>query len=98
MTDAVAFVRVEEEDLIRFGNRIIATEMSHVHSAIREHDVRRTRGFLIAARSAAARATDVPNGNERCFQQVAGDDLWHRLIVDLAPDDAKQPMLHDVRC
>src|SRR5262245_15974306 len=59
VADAIAFVGVEEENLVRLSHRIISPKMSNVNAAIRKDDVGRVRGLLIAEMSAATRALDV---------------------------------------
>ena len=77
MADPVAFVRVEEEYLVRFGDRIVSTEVPHVEAAIREHHVSGVRGFLFAAMPAAALALDISDGDELRFQERSRNHLGH---------------------
>jgi hypothetical protein len=77
MADSVALVSVEEEHLVRLGDRIVSREMSDVNAAIREHHVDSVRGFLIALMPAAALALDISDGNETRLQKRLSGYLSH---------------------
>src|SRR5262249_52373034 len=81
MADAIAFAGVEEEDLVRLGDRIVSAKMSNVNAAIREHHVGGVRGFLIAVMPAAALALDISDGDDLRLQKRSGDHLGHATIL-----------------
>src|SRR5262252_2544505 len=78
MAHAVALVRVENEDLVRFGDRLVLPEMSDVETAIREDHVRRARSFFLTVVPAATRTLNIPDRDESRLQQLAGGHLRHR--------------------
>jgi len=78
MAHPVAFVRVEEENLIRLGNGIVSAEMPNEDTAIWERHVGGVRGFLVALVPAAPRAVDIPDCDERSLQQRSSGNVRHR--------------------
>jgi N-acetylneuraminic acid mutarotase len=82
MADPVALVSVEEEDLVRLGDRIVSPEMSDVNAAIWEHHVDCVRGFLIAVLPAAALALHISDCDETRLQERVSGHLSHvwRLV------------------
>ena len=77
VADAIAFVGVEEEDLVRLGDCIVSPKMPDVSAAIWEDDVGCVRGFLIAVMPAATRALDISDGDELRPQQRSSGYLSH---------------------
>src|SRR5690349_550479 len=77
MADAIALARVEEQDLVRLGDRVVAAEMAHVDAAIREDHVQRGRELLRALVPAQALAPDVADDDAGRLQQELGGDLRH---------------------
>src|SRR5215510_7555763 len=77
VADTIAFIGVEEENLVRLGHRIISPEMPNVNAAIWEDDVGRTRGLLIAVMPAATRALDISDTDQLRSQQRSSGYLRH---------------------
>src|ERR1700721_825334 len=46
MTDLIAFRGVEEEDLVRIGNRLLSAHMADVHATVRKDQVGEGGAFL----------------------------------------------------
>src|ERR1700722_15531864 len=59
MTDLIAFRGVEEENLVRIGNRLLSAHMADVHAAVRKDQVCDGGAFLGAPMSAGAGAAPV---------------------------------------
>ena len=78
MADAIAFASVEEQHLIRFGDRFVLSNVPHENAAGREHQTRLARGLLVAAALARPRAGEVVNLDRRRLQQRHRDDTRHR--------------------
>src|ERR1700728_3699139 len=59
MTDLIAFSGVEEEDLVRIGNRLPSAHMAEVHATVREDQVCDGGALFGAPMSAGAGAVHV---------------------------------------
>jgi hypothetical protein len=70
-------VRIEEQYLVRLGDRIVLSEMSDEDAAVREHHVGGVRGFFIALMPAAARAVNIPDRHELRLQERSSGHLRH---------------------
>ena len=70
MTDLIPLVRVEEQNLVGVGDRLIVPDVPQVKSAIGENKMRGRDAFLRAAMTAGAAASDVPQGHGIRIQQA----------------------------
>jgi len=80
VTDPIAFLFVEEKHLIRFGDGIIAAQMTHVYAAVRKDQMGDLGPLFGASMLAPGRAEDVPKNHGLRAQE--GSDrklLCHRM-------------------
>src|SRR5690349_16369629 len=85
MAHAIAFLPVEEEDLVRLRDGLFASYMPHVHAAIREDEVRARRAFLGAAMAAGPPAIHIVYRQGSRLEQGVRRDLAHRRKLHHPP-------------
>ena len=95
MTDPIAFLCVEEEHLIGFGDGISAAQMTHVYAAIRKNQMRELGPLLGASMIAAGRAANVPKNHGLRAQKGLDQELLHSRF--LCSTDQVQVQLIDNR-
>src|ERR1700733_11177878 len=83
MTDLIAFRGVEEEDLVRIGNRLPSAHMANVHATVRKDQVCDGGAFLGAPMSAGAGAAHVQDRHRWRRQQTFDFALNHPCIIAL---------------
>src|SRR5262249_8923392 len=85
VAQAVTFSAVEEQPLIRFGYRRLASQMAHIDAAIGEHQMRRPRTLLGALVSAIATANHVADRDGLGSQQQLYGKFRHvaKIVASL---------------
>jgi hypothetical protein len=70
MAYAVAFSRVEKEDLVCLGNGLVVSQMAYVDTAIREDEFGTGGAFFRTLFTAGSLAVDVADSDGRRLQEV----------------------------
>jgi hypothetical protein len=69
MADLIAFAGIEQQHMVRIGDRVVAADMPQVGSAVGEHQMRRRHALLCAAMPARTRAMHVSHRDRTRFEQ-----------------------------
>ena len=77
VADAIALRFVEEQHLVRFGDRVVASQMAHVDASVREDQVRGARALFGALVATAAVAGYIANSDDLRVQQILDDEARH---------------------
>jgi hypothetical protein len=77
MAHPVSFVRVEKQNLIRLGYRLILSKMAYIDAAIPKHEFWDGRALFRARRPAVALTIHVSDSNGRRFQQSLNTKFRH---------------------
>jgi hypothetical protein len=77
VADVIAFLCIEEDDLVRFRNRLASPHMVDIDAAIGKHHMRGSDGFLCAPVPASPMAHDIPDGRGVGDQQGLGCEFGH---------------------
>src|SRR5262245_61656800 len=72
MTDAIAFARIEKENLARLSDRFVRSQVTDVDATIGKDEMRSTGMLLGALVPTAPEATHVTQRNARCLEQRVG--------------------------
>jgi hypothetical protein len=81
VADAVTLPRVEKQNLIGFGDSIVAADMAHIYATIGEHQVGFCRAFLVGLAATCARAHDVRDRDGWRRQKSLNCELLHLICV-----------------
>ena len=81
MTDLVALMRIEQQDLVALRDRIITPEMAHEDAAIGKDQMGGERAFLATTMPALAGADDVAHQDDLAVEQLADRELQHPSLL-----------------
>lgn len=86
VADPIGLGLIEEQQLVGFGDRIVAADMAHEDTAIGKHQMRGGGAFFFALVPAFAAADDVPYPDGAGVQERLYRELRHGRCVPFAPE------------
>src|SRR5262245_37523616 len=96
MTDSIPFTRVEKQHLIRFGDRLITTEMTDEHATIGEYQFRGDGPLFRARMRLVTLAADIANRDGIRLEETLRNNLRHSQdlasVYSLLPPTAERPI------
>src|SRR5215469_9635558 len=84
MTDLVSFRSIKEQDLVRFRDCRIVSDVSNVDTSIREDQLRGLRVLFCAQMPTPPAAERVVQLDERRLQQPSQFNFWQTVLIALS--------------